>query len=225
MRGPGARPSARASVSPRTGGRGWIRAPGQARGHHLARELEMASDRDLGVVPPGGQPIGHAEHGHLDRDRRAGPQVPVDGATVQRRLVNEEAEAQMLTRDRGDELGETLGRPQPAEDRACQLSPGRVVAHEGDPALGRDLPRLGLGDVVQHGAEAQRLARGSARWPAARRAVPPGPAHRSRRPLRGRAAARSARPARRACDRAHRGGESGSAPRPAAPRARAGRSR
>ena len=43
------------------------------------------------------------------------------------------------------------------------------MAHEGDPPLRRHRARLGLGDVVQQRAEAQRLRRGSGRWPAARR--------------------------------------------------------
>ena len=161
----------------------------------------------LGLAAPGGQPVGAGEQRHLHLHRLGALEVAVDLAAVERALVDEEAEHEVVA-------GQGARRSAPGA-RSC-AGAGRasrtislaqaVVAHEGDAPVGADLARGGLADVVQQRAEAQRLA--------ARELVGERLAEHARAAggCRVRARARSAGAAPRACGRRRRGGGSGSAP-------------
>src|SRR5215211_6332195 len=64
----------------------------------------------------------------------------------------------MVTGQVLDEAAEALARPQTPAQRPHHARAELVVAHEGHPAVGPDRARRGLADVVQEGAEAERLA-------------------------------------------------------------------
>ena len=82
----------------------------------------------------------------------------MDLAAPQRALVDEEAEAQVMQRERRDVRAQALAGAQAAEDRPGHRGALAVVAREADPALPHVGPRDGLGDVVQQRAPAQRAA-------------------------------------------------------------------
>ena len=81
--------------------------------------------------------------------------VGLDGAR-QRPLVNEEAQHEVVARDRAEELAQPLARAQTPADRGDHLLPHRVVADERDAAAVELAPRGGLRDVVHQRREAQR---------------------------------------------------------------------
>ena len=72
--------------------------------------------------------------------------------------MDEEAEAQVVQAERGDVVGELLGRAQPAQDGAGQLGARAVVAGEAEAAVRPLAARPRLGGVVQQRGEAHRVA-------------------------------------------------------------------
>ena len=74
-----------------------------------------------------------------------------------RRLVDEEAEPQVVAGERRHVLAQPLAGPQAREHAGRDLRADDVVPDERDPTLGADPPGLRLGDVVQERSEAQRL--------------------------------------------------------------------
>ena len=137
-----------------------VAAPVERRREHLAGEVEMRLDRLLGgegAAAAGGEPVGDGEQGDVGGDRLGRPQVLVDAPRRQRRLVDEEAEPQVVQGQRLQVSRESLAGAQPPAEPADDLGPLAVVADEGDVAVA--LPaRRRLADVVQEGAEAQRRA-------------------------------------------------------------------
>ena len=216
--GPGASPSARASSSPRTGGRGGSATQRERLAEQLPGELEVPGDRLVGAVAARRQPVGDAQHRHVDLDGLAGAQVAVDRAP--RRAASRgrgtRAAGGCGPAPRRARRSRSLARSRVRTARAVSRA-GGVVADERDPALGGHAARLRLGDVVQQRAEAQRLpagqlvgerlARGTAR-----------PRRRGRRAQRSgsRSSSIVSRQHRDACGRRRRGGGSGSARRRAA---------
>ena len=77
----------------------------------------------------------------------------------QRRLVDEEAEAQVVEGERPQVVGQPAARPQPGAEPADDLRPVAVMADEGDVAA-LLAARRRLADVVEEGAEAKRGAPG-----------------------------------------------------------------
>src|SRR3954451_14045251 len=92
------------------------RAPLERRGHQLAGQLEVQLDRLLRVLATRREAVGAAQDRHLDLDRRAGAQVAVDRGPVERPLVHEEAEHEVVARDRAEELAQPLARTQAPAD-------------------------------------------------------------------------------------------------------------
>ena len=160
-RGAGLDPQLAASSSPRTsGGARAVRAPAQRLAEQLARELEVARDRLVGLAPARGQPVGDREHGHVDLHGlggRAGSGRPA--RRDERALVDEEPEAQVMARERRDVALQALGGAQARERRRGRArAPATSWPMNVDAALGRLGARARLGGVVQQRAEAQRLA-------------------------------------------------------------------
>src|SRR5680860_584209 len=137
-----------------------VAAPVERRRQHLAGEAEVRLDRLLGGERPaatGGEPVGDGEQGDVGGDRLGRPQVLVDPAPRQRRLVDHEAEPQVLPGQRLQVAGQPAAGAQATADPADDLRADAVVADEGDVAVALALGRR-LADVVQEGAEAQRRA-------------------------------------------------------------------
>ena len=156
-------PSSAASSSPRSSGAGGpSRRQSSAVGEHLPGEGEVGLDRLLGGEGPaaaGGEAVGDGEQGHVGGDRLGRAQVLVDPARRQRRLVDEEAEPQVVQGEGLQVLGQLAAGPQAAAEPADDLGAVAVVADEGDVAVAL-APGRRLADVVQEGAEAQRRAAG-----------------------------------------------------------------
>ncbi len=132
-RGPGSIPSARASSSPRTSGACGARgASAPAPRRASARELQVPRDRLVGLAPARRQAVGDRQQRDVDLDRLAGDEVAVDGAAVERPLVDEEAEAQVMARERRDVGAQALAGAQAREDLARHLGALAVVAGEAD---------------------------------------------------------------------------------------------
>ena len=99
----------------------------------------MRLDRLLGGEGPaaaGREPVGDGQQGDVGGDRLGRPQVLVDAARRQRRLVDEEAEAQVVQGQRLQVAGSARGSP--AAARRCPptiSAPVAVVADEGDVAV------------------------------------------------------------------------------------------
>ena len=215
--GPGSIPSSAISSSPRTGGAGgWARHASASAASSRASS-RCASTASVRVRSPAGrEPVGDRQHRHLELDRLARAHVAVHVPARQRPLVHEEAEPQVMLRQRGDVVGQRGARVQPPDHVARHAGADAVVAPEQHAALGVDRPRRRLAGVVQQRSEAQRLparelVRQRAR--AARRRCAPR-ARRTRPP--GRARSRPAARAPRACAPTRRGGGRGSAPLPSA---------
>ena len=169
--------------------------------------------------PAGGEPVGAREQRDLDLDRRGGVEVAVDGAPVERTLVDEEAEHEVVAGQPATKrLSRSLVRSRRQISRTI-CSPSSVVPDEGDPPVGAH-PRVAGLPTSCRSAPKRSASRGElvgqrlVRAPAAR-ARP-----RRTRPRAG-PPARSGGPAPRACGRRRRGGGSGSAPRRAGRGARA----
>ena len=164
--------SAAASSSPRTSG---ARRPA-ARHCSVAGSTSRARSRCLAIdssrlAPARRQPVGDRQQRDVDLDRLGGAQVAIQRAPRQRPLVDEEAEAQVVARERGDVRLQALAGAQAGEHVARELGAGAVVAEERRRAVVAVAERDGLGDVVQQRAEAQRERRGRPRRRAARRAA------------------------------------------------------
>ena len=158
-RGPGWMPSSRASSSPRTSGAGGPAARRSSAGPSISR----ASSRCAAIAGSALRPRVASRSATVKtvtsaRTGSVASQVAPDRAPVERPLVDEEAEPQVVQAQRGDVVGELLGRAQPAQHRAGDLRPLAVVAGEAD--AGRP----------------GRCASASAAWPrraAARRSASP----------------------------------------------------
>jgi hypothetical protein len=114
-------------------------------------------DRPLGVLAAGGEAVGHREQRHLDLHRRGSLEVAVDGAPVERALVDEEAEHEVVAGHGLEEAAEALARAESAADRAHHLLAEPIVAHEGHAAVLAHVVGGGLSDVVEKSAETERL--------------------------------------------------------------------
>ena len=172
---PGRIPIARASSSPRTGGRG-----GAARQASPAPSSWRASSRWPAIArsalsPARGQPVGDAQHGDVDRDRRARVQVPVDRAAGQRHLVHEEAEPQVMARQRRDVLGQPLAGPQPPRIVRPSCAPASSWPMKVTRPCARHVAGSGAWRCRETARRSAAPARGSARRPAARPAARPPP--------------------------------------------------
>ena len=135
-----------------------LAAPVERRRQHFPGEGEMGLDRLLAgerARAARREPVGDRQQGHVDADRLRRPQVLVDPARRQRRLVDQEAEAQVVQGQVLEVAGEGAARAQPGAERADDLGAVAVVAEEGDVAVPLG-PRRRLADVVQERAEAQR---------------------------------------------------------------------
>ena len=118
----------------------------------------MGVDRALRVLAARGEPVGAGQERHLDLDRRGPLQVAVDRAAVERALVHEEAEHEVVAGHPLEEAAEPLARPEPAADLPHHLLAEAVVAHEGHAAVVADVVGGRLPDVVEERSEAERLA-------------------------------------------------------------------
>ena len=88
-------------------------------------------------------------------------QVAVDRPPVERPLVHEEAEHEMVAGEALEEPAQALARAQaPADGSRTIRSPERVVADERDASVRAHAAGGRLADVVQQRAEAERLAAG-----------------------------------------------------------------
>ena len=153
---------------------------------------------------------------HLHLHRRRSLEVAVDGAPVERALVDQEAEHQVVAGRRAPRKRQRRSLVRSRRQMlAHHLLAEPVVAHERHATVLAHAVGGGLADVVEECAEAQRL-------PASQLVRERLVQHlRASSPARLRSRARSAAPAPRACGRRRRGGGSGSAPRHAGRRARA----
>ena len=220
--GPGCSPSARASSSPRTGGRGGSACHASASPSSCAGELEVLGDRLLRARRRG-SPAGRRRSA---RSRRPAParsragsgrsRAGDSGISCTRKPSRRWWRASAATCSASRSLARSRRRISPRCSRA-----GCVVADERDPPLGGDAARLRLGDVVQQRAEAQRLPRVSSLASGSASSACDGRGVRAEHRAPGRARARSSRRAPPACGRGRRGGGNGSARPRAAARARA----
>src|SRR5680860_269477 len=108
-----------------------LAAPLERRREHLPGQAEVALDRLLGGERPaaaGREPVGDGEQSDVGGHRLGRPQVLVDPARRQRRLVDEEAEPQMVQRQRLQVPGEPLTGAQAPADPAEDLGARAVVA-------------------------------------------------------------------------------------------------
>src|SRR6187397_1734414 len=137
-----------------------LAAPVERRGEHLAGQPQVGLDRLLGGEGPaaaGREAIGDGEQGHVGGHGLRRPQVLVHAPGWQRRLVDHEAEPQVLAGERLQVPAEAAAGSQAGADPPDDLRPGAVVADEGDVAVAL-APRRRLADVVEERAEAQRRA-------------------------------------------------------------------
>src|SRR5262249_21615688 len=95
----------------------------------------MRGDRLVRVSATRGEAVGPGEDREVGAIRTSGLQVAPDRAAVERLLVDEEAEAQVVERERGDVVGQPLRGAQAAEDGAGEVGAGAVVPDEGDAAV------------------------------------------------------------------------------------------
>src|SRR4051794_21702513 len=133
------------------------RSPLERRGHQLAPELEVDLDGPVRVLAARREPVGARQHRDLDLYRLAAAQVAIHRGLVERALVHEEAQHEVVARDRAEELAQLLARPQPAAYARDHLLAHGVVADERDAAVRQHLARGRLRDVVGERAEAKRL--------------------------------------------------------------------
>ena len=183
----------------------------------------MLGDRLLRLAPARGQPVGDRKQRDVDLDGLGRAQVAIQGAPRQRPLVDEEAQAQVVARQRGDVGLELLARAQAGEDRARQVGARAVVADErrrcrrrGARAWRAWRRRAAARRSAARSARSTSSASGSASTARTARRAP------ARTWRRGRPAGRSPARAPRSCARRRRRGGSGSARRRAARAARAG---
>ena len=132
--------------------------PRDGLGGQIAGQLQV-SLHGLGArsLPAGGQPVGGGEHSHLELHRLARTHVAVHVPAIQRALVHEEAEAQMMLRQRRGVVGQRGAAVQPPHDVARHAGADAVVTPEQHPALRGDGPRGRLAGVVQQRSQAQGL--------------------------------------------------------------------
>ena len=108
-------------------------APAQSIGEHRAGQTQVRLDRLTGALATGGETVGDRQQRYIYLDRRGRLQVGEDHAPRQRLgLVDEEAQAQVMTHERGHMGAQALARAQALEDRARQLGAAGVVAEERD---------------------------------------------------------------------------------------------
>ena len=161
---PELRARARCRARPRARRRAPAAAGGPLRRHSSAAAISSsASSRWASIarsafLAAGGEPVRARQQRHLHLHRRGPLQVAVDAAAVERALVDEEAEHEVVAGHALEEAAEALARAQAAADVAHHLLAQPVVAHEGHAAVVAHVVRGGLADVVQERAEAQRLA-------------------------------------------------------------------
>ena len=152
-------PASRASSSPRRGSRGGPeRAPVERGGHQLAGELQVRVDGALRVPAARGEPVGARQERHLDLDGRGAREVAVDRAAVERPLVHEEAEHQVMPGHGREEAAEPLARAQAPAHLTHHLLTQPVVPQEGHAPVIAHVVRGRLADVVEQRTEAERLA-------------------------------------------------------------------
>ena len=160
-RGPGLSPSSRASSSPRTSGGGRPSARRASAGPSSSRaSSRWAAIAGLGVAAARGEPVGDREAPSPRRERRGRLQVAPHHAAVERPLVHEEAEPQVVQAERA-RRGRRASRRRAAARRTARAisAPSAVVAGEADPRpSGRARAGLRLGGVVQQRGEAHRPA-------------------------------------------------------------------
>ena len=105
-----------------------VAAPVERRGDHLPGQVEVRLDHLVGGERPaaaGREPVGDREQGDVGGDRLGRAQVLVDAARRQRRLVDEEAEPQVVEGQRLQMVGEAAAGAQPGAERADRSRPPR----------------------------------------------------------------------------------------------------
>src|SRR3954447_7989248 len=139
-----------------------VAAPVQRGAEHLACQSQMRLDH-LGAgdraMAARGEAIGDGQQGDVGGDRFGRAQVLVDAPSRQRRLGDQEAEAQVMERQSLQVAGEAATGTEATADAGDDLDPDLVVATEADEAVHLG-PRRRLADVVEEGAEAQGGAPG-----------------------------------------------------------------
>ena len=128
--------------------------------HQLIGKLQMGRDRLVGLAPAGGQPVGAGEERDLHRHGRCALQIAVDIPTVERPLVDKEAEHEVVTCEIPDKRGEPRARAQAPAELGDHLLAEPVVADERDPSALAQRVGGRLADVVQERSEPQCLATG-----------------------------------------------------------------
>ncbi len=118
----------------------------------------MLGDRLLRLATARREPVGDRQQRDVDLDGIGRLQIAVQRAPRERHIMDEEAEPQVVARERGDVCLELLAATQSGQDLARQAGALAVVAEERRRAVFAAAERRGLGDVVQQRAEAQREA-------------------------------------------------------------------
>ena len=159
--GPESIPSSSISSSPRTGGARRVRRARRAPRRQLARQRRHGSRSPPAACARRGSRAGRrptaAVTSSSTGSRRA--HVAVHVPPRQRALVHEEAEPQVVLRERGEEVARArCWRACAARGRELISRAHAVVAPEEHPALVGDRARRRLAGVVQQRAEPQRLA-------------------------------------------------------------------
>jgi hypothetical protein len=104
--------------------------------------------------------VGHAQQRDVGLDRLGPQQVAVELVAIERHLVDQEAQAQVMACERRHVRAQPLAGPQARQRGARHLGPLFVVAREADAPVRQLDAGLRLGDVVQQRAEAQPAAAG-----------------------------------------------------------------
>ena len=160
--GPGSIPSSAASSSPAIGDpRRAVAVPGERRGQHLARQLEVRLDHLRGrgrAGAAGREPVGDREQGDVGGDRLGQLQVVVEAPPRERPLAGHEPEVQVVQRQ----------RLEVARERPARLQPRASLANDQRAGRGRGRRRRRTRPRAPRGSRACRR-RGGRRRSAARR--------------------------------------------------------
>ena len=152
-------PSSSASSSPRTGtGGGPLRRHSSAAGISSSASSRCASIARSAFLPRVASRSATDSSVTSTSTGRRSLEVAVDGAPVERALVDQEAEHEVVAGHGLEEAAQALARPEPAADRAHHLLAEPVVPHEGHAAVLANVVGGGLADVVEQRAESERLA-------------------------------------------------------------------
>src|SRR5438034_304401 len=89
-----------------------------ATGAWSARQLEVLRDGLVGLAPARGQPVGHAQQRDVGLDRLGLQQVAVELVAIERHLVDQKAQAEVMAREGGDVRAQPLAGAQALEHRA-----------------------------------------------------------------------------------------------------------